>query len=199
MTDVINEYQKWKQQGEDLRVQAKQAMESRFRELLVEAASIAEEYRSDFGGPLKPPPSITAFRYKAGGHKAKKALKKGAAPAKAAPYRMGAAPARVRALVVGARAGLFGDETGRFEAWVYPLKIFRGFHLTFHVGDRALPAESLSRTLTVHSESASILYAGDSFRVRETLFVPINAAAAEAFACKIDNVRQLSNKVQQSC
>jgi glycogen debranching enzyme len=80
--------------------------------------------------------------------------------------------------VVGSRAGLFGDETGRFEAWVYPLKIFRGFHLTFHVGDRALPAESLARTLTVHPESASILYAGDSFRVRETLFVPVNAAAA---------------------
>jgi glycogen debranching enzyme len=80
--------------------------------------------------------------------------------------------------VVGSRAGLFGDETGRFEAWVYPLKIFRGFHLTFHVGGRALPAESLSRTLTVRPESASILYAGDSFRVRETLFVPINAPAA---------------------
>ncbi len=80
--------------------------------------------------------------------------------------------------VVGSRAGLFGDETGRFEAWVYPLKVFRGFHLIFHVGDRALPAESLSRTLTVHPESASILYAGDSFRVRETLFVPVNAGAA---------------------
>jgi glycogen debranching enzyme len=80
--------------------------------------------------------------------------------------------------VVGSRAGLFGNETGRLEAWVYPLKIFREFHLTFHVGDRALPAESLSRTLTVRAESASILYAGDSFRVRETLFVPINEAGA---------------------
>jgi glycogen debranching enzyme len=80
--------------------------------------------------------------------------------------------------VVGTRAGLFGDETGRFEAWVYPLKIFRDFHLTFHVGDRALPAESLARTLTVRPESASILYVGDSFRVRETLCVPVNEAGA---------------------
>ena len=79
---------------------------------------------------------------------------------------------------VGERAGLFGDETGRFEAWVYPLKIFRGFHLTFHVADRALPAESLARTLTVRPESASILYAGDSFRVRETLCVPVNEPGA---------------------
>ncbi len=80
--------------------------------------------------------------------------------------------------VVGTRAGLFGNETGRFEAWVYPLKLFRDFHLTFHVGDRALPAESLARTLTVRPESASILYAGDSFRVRETLCVPVHEAGA---------------------
>jgi hypothetical protein len=80
--------------------------------------------------------------------------------------------------VVGTRAGLFGNETGRFEAWVYPLKIFRDFHLTFHVGDRALPAESLARTLTVRPESASILYVGDSFRVRESLCVPVSEAGA---------------------
>src|ERR1700674_5740241 len=65
MNNVISDYQKWKQQGKDLRVQAKEAMESRFRELLIEAVEIAEEYRSDFGGPLKPPPGVTAFRYKA--------------------------------------------------------------------------------------------------------------------------------------
>lgn len=76
--------------------------------------------------------------------------------------------------VVGTRAGLFSNETGRFEAWVYPLKLFRDFHLTFHSGDRALPAETLARTLTVRPESASILYVGDSFRVRETLCVPVN-------------------------
>jgi glycogen debranching enzyme len=80
--------------------------------------------------------------------------------------------------VVGTRAGLFGNESGRFEAWVYPLKIFRDFHLTFHVGDRALPAESLARTLKVRPESASILYVGDSFRVRETLCVPVKEAGA---------------------
>ena len=65
MPDIINEYQKWKQQGEDLRVQAKHAMESRFRDLLTEAVRIADEYRADFGAALKPPPAVTAFRYKA--------------------------------------------------------------------------------------------------------------------------------------
>ena len=76
MADVISDYQKWKQQGENLKAQAKQAMESRFRELLSEAVSIAEEYRADFGTPLKPPSPVTAFRYKAAGRaKAKKAGK----------------------------------------------------------------------------------------------------------------------------
>ena len=65
MADVISDYQKWKLQGENLKTQAKQAMESRFRELLTEAVSIAEEYRADFGAPLKPPSGVTAFRYKA--------------------------------------------------------------------------------------------------------------------------------------
>jgi hypothetical protein len=78
MSDVIKEYQKWKQQGEDLRVQARQAMETRYRELLSEAVQIAEEYRADFGAPLKPPSPITAFRYKASAKfKAKKPAVKG--------------------------------------------------------------------------------------------------------------------------
>src|ERR1700683_2328864 len=71
--DAITEYQKWKQQGESLRQQAKQAMETRFRDLLLEAARIAQEYHSDFGGALKPPAAITTFRYKtAAGSKSKK-------------------------------------------------------------------------------------------------------------------------------
>jgi hypothetical protein len=64
MSEVLTEYKKWKQQGEDLRVQAKQAMETRYHELLAEAVQIAKEYWADFGEPLKPPSPITAFRYK---------------------------------------------------------------------------------------------------------------------------------------
>jgi hypothetical protein len=88
MADVISDYQKWKQQGENLKTQAKQAMESRFRELLSEAAALAEEYRADFGSPLKPPLQITAFRYKASGRsKSKKAAKPPAAKAPAESAR----------------------------------------------------------------------------------------------------------------
>jgi len=87
MDNVISEYQKWKQQGESLRVQARQAMENRFRDLLLEAAQIGQEYHRDFGASLKPPATITAFRYKAG-------LKAKAKPAaaKKAPAGQAAAP-----------------------------------------------------------------------------------------------------------
>ena len=78
----------------------------------------------------------------------------------------------------GTRAALLGNESGRLEAWVYPLKILRDFRLRFNMPGLNLPAESLARTVTVHPESASILYAGDTFTVRETLFVPVHEAGA---------------------
>src|SRR6266403_502489 len=80
--------------------------------------------------------------------------------------------------VVGTRAGLLGNESGQMEAWVYPLKIFRSFHLTFHVDGRELPAESLAGTLIVLPDSAALVYAGDNFSVRETLFVPVHEPGA---------------------
>jgi glycogen debranching enzyme len=64
------------------------------------------------------------------------------------------------------------------EAWVYPLKILRDFHLRFHVDGRTLPAESLARTLVTRPESSTIIYTGDTFSVRETFFVPVHEAGA---------------------
>jgi hypothetical protein len=106
MSDVISEYQRWKQQGEDIRTKAKHAMESRFRELLTAAVEIAEEYRADFGGPLKPPAPVTAFRYKASAKaKGKKPAVKSKPPAAAAPApaapRVEQAPAKPSPKVVG--------------------------------------------------------------------------------------------------
>ena len=51
--------------------------------------------------------------------------------------------------IVGTRAALFGDEAGRMEAWVYPLKLLREFHLQFHESGRVVPAEALARTVVV--------------------------------------------------
>jgi len=79
---------------------------------------------------------------------------------------------------VGTRAGLFGDESGRVEAWVYPLKILRNFRLRFDVEGRLIPAENLARTVVARPESCTVLYTGDTFAVRETFFVPVQEAGA---------------------
>ncbi|MGA9384955.1 MAG: hypothetical protein WBV63_08040 [Candidatus Sulfotelmatobacter sp.] len=54
----------------------------------------------------------------------------------------------------------------------------RNFHLLFHIAGTTLPAEALARTLIVHPESSTIVYTGDVFSVRETLFVPVHESGA---------------------
>jgi GH15 family glucan-1,4-alpha-glucosidase len=79
---------------------------------------------------------------------------------------------------VGTRAGLFGNEAGRMEAWVYPLKLLRDFRLQFETEGRVLPAETLARAIITRPESSTIVYTGDTFSVRETFFVPVSEPGA---------------------
>lgn len=79
---------------------------------------------------------------------------------------------------VGRPAALFGTDDGQFEAWVYPLKILRDFHLRFHVDGRTLPAELLARTVITRPQSTTIVYGDGPFQVRETLFVPVHEPGA---------------------
>ena len=130
MSDAISEYQRWKQQGQDLRSNAKQAIELRFRELLTEAIHLAEEYKADFGKALTPPPSITSFRYKAGAKRPvnKAAVKKVAAPVKPAPKaKPDPAIAALTKRLAGAKAKLeaakvAGTPTKNLEDKVYELE-----------------------------------------------------------------------------
>jgi hypothetical protein len=134
MSDILSEYQRWKQQGESLRNQAKQAMESRFRELLSEAVSIAESYRSDFGSTLKPPPPVTMFRYRAGKAKPKKGSKPAAsrtaveAPApETKPQKQDPKIARLQKLLAPARKKLedakaAGAPTRKLEDRIYEIE-----------------------------------------------------------------------------
>ncbi len=79
---------------------------------------------------------------------------------------------------VGKRAGLFGNESGRIEAWVYPLKVLRDFHLTIHHDGKAIPAEALVRSIEARPESMTLVYAGDTFSLREKFSVPVDEPGA---------------------
>ncbi|MCW5982148.1 MAG: hypothetical protein KIT09_28940 [Bryobacteraceae bacterium] len=75
---------------------------------------------------------------------------------------------------VGERSGIWGFENGRLEAWVYPLKVFRDFHLTFqldgsptiYLGDETV------RSVRVEPHMTQLIYATEQFSVVETLFAP---------------------------
>jgi glycogen debranching enzyme len=79
---------------------------------------------------------------------------------------------------VGKRAGLLGNESGRVEAWVYPMKILRDLRLTILTEGREIPAETLVRTVVARPESTTLVYAGDTFAIHETFFVPVDQPGA---------------------
>ena len=79
---------------------------------------------------------------------------------------------------VGKRAAIFGNESGRVEAWVYPLKLFRNFSVTFRTAEGEFKAESMVRTVIARPESTTLVFSGNTFRVRETFFVPVDEPGA---------------------
>ena len=79
---------------------------------------------------------------------------------------------------VGPKAGLFGNEEGTLEAFVYPLKIFRDFRLVFHSGGHEIPAAKVARRIISVPGVYTIVYTGDDFRVSEQLLVPRDSSGA---------------------
>ena len=79
---------------------------------------------------------------------------------------------------VGKHSGLLGNESGRMEAWVYPIKLFRDFDVTFIVGNQRIPAASLVRGLVVNPEGPTLTFASDSFTVHESWLAPIDENGA---------------------
>ena len=128
MDDVIQQYRKWKEQGEGLRGKAKQAMEERFAELLVEAVRISEDFKRDFGAVLKPPAVVTSFRFKQGAKAKpkKKAAAPAAAPAPAAPVNDHKTAALQKKLAAAKKkletAKAAGQPTRALEDRVYELE-----------------------------------------------------------------------------
>ena len=75
---------------------------------------------------------------------------------------------------VGEKSGLWGYESGRLEGWVYPLKIFHDFYLTFELEGipRTYEGDQIVRSVRVHPHAVQLQYAAEQFSVEETLFAP---------------------------
>ena len=80
----------------------------------------------------------------------------------------------------GRRAAILGDESGSFEAWVWPLKLVRDLRLAFKAAEwnEALPGAALPRQISARAEGATIVYSHSSFTVRQHIYVPLNEPGA---------------------
>ena len=97
----------------------------------------------------------------------------------------------------GRRAALFGEETGSFEVWTWPLKLVRNLELAFKVPeyDAPIPAAAVAREVIVRPAGATIVYSHADFTVRQHLFVPLDEPGA-LMLLDVETVRPLDVLVQ---
>lgn len=79
----------------------------------------------------------------------------------------------------GRRAAALGRQNGQFEAWVYPVKVLRGFRLEFQQDGmmEAVRGEEWLREVVARPEATTLVYAHPLFTVKQTIWVPQDSAA----------------------
>lgn len=73
---------------------------------------------------------------------------------------------------IGRKAAIFGKQDGKFEAWLWPIKVLHGFRLEFKLDSMPEPvrAENYLQSVTVRPESTTLLYVHPSFTVKQILW-----------------------------
>lgn len=81
---------------------------------------------------------------------------------------------------VGRKFAILGFESGSFEAWAYPLKLFRNFKFSFFVGSSTRPihGKDIVSYISVTPEATTLTYTYQSFTVRAIYLTPINESGA---------------------
>ncbi len=80
----------------------------------------------------------------------------------------------------GRKFAILGDESGSFEAWAYPLKLFRNFQFSFLVGTSTRPVmgKHIVRHINVTPEATTLTYTYQSFTIKAIYITPIQTAGA---------------------
>ncbi|MGD9346890.1 MAG: GH116 family glycosyl hydrolase [Candidatus Aminicenantes bacterium] len=75
----------------------------------------------------------------------------------------------------GRRFAILGDESGSFEGWAYPLKLFRSFTFSFFLEDSTRPihGKDIVRYIDVTPEATILTYTDQSFTVKAIYVTPI--------------------------
>jgi hypothetical protein len=110
-----------------------------------------------------------------------------------------AGPARPGAYLgeVGRRAALFGDETGAFEVWTWPVKLVRDLRLAFRIPDydQPIPGATVAREVVVRDVGHTVTYSHATFTVRQHLLVPEDEPGV-IILLDVETVRPLEVLVQ---
>ncbi len=81
---------------------------------------------------------------------------------------------------VGRRFAVLGYESGTFEAWAYPLKLFRNFEFSFYLENSTRPinAADIAREVKVTPEATTITYVYQSFTVKAVFVTAVDEPGA---------------------
>jgi glycogen debranching enzyme len=96
--------------------------------------------------------------------------------------------------VAGERGAIFGEQSGKFEAWIYPVKIFSAFSISAELEDYPVPIDvsALSAVIEVAPEVTTITYSHAAFTVKQHMFAArADSELGAVVLFEIDSVRPL--------
>ncbi len=84
---------------------------------------------------------------------------------------------------VGRKFAILGQESGTFEAWAYPLKLWRNFEFSFLLKNstRPIPGREIVRFIEVTPAATVLTYTHQSFTVRAIFITAVAAPGAAIF------------------
>jgi len=76
--------------------------------------------------------------------------------------------------VVGPRGALLGQQNGKYEAWIFPWKIFSDMRMTVRMKNYAVPIDVNKHAawIDVHPYATTITYSHANFTIRQTMLAP---------------------------
>jgi len=94
---------------------------------------------------------------------------------------------------VGRKFAILGYESGTFEAWAYPLKLFRSFELSFVVAASTEPirGRDIVRFVSVSPEATVLTFTAQSFTIRALFLTPVQQPGA-LLLLEVDSTKPLT-------
>jgi len=96
--------------------------------------------------------------------------------------------------VAGERAAILGEQSGDFEAWLFPVKVLSKIHLTAELKDYPVPIDVTAHAAAIEVAPAmtTITYSHAAFTVRQRMFAPRGDAQGLAVLFEIQSARPLT-------